>query len=139
MARWKELSESEKVNFVKAVICLTIIKAGLVVLPFSIFRKFFNWSANSKNKKEISQQEIKQVVWAVKSAARHLPFELLCLPQALTAKYILKNVPALTLEIGVAIDSSKTFLAHAWVEQNGTVIIGDWDENVSYQRLWVWK
>ncbi|WP_262709872.1 lasso peptide biosynthesis B2 protein [Dyadobacter psychrotolerans] len=139
MARWKSLSGREKLSFVKSAMCLTVIKAGLVFLPFSTFRKFFDWFSKSKTKKEISQQEIKQTVWAVASAAHHLPFELLCLPQALATKFLLREVPFLTLEIGVAIDASKTFQAHAWVEKNGSFIIGDWDENISYQRLWVWK
>ena len=139
MARWKALSGGEKISFVSSVICLTIIKAGLVLLPFSTFRKLFAWFTKSQTKNEVSQQKISQTAWAVASAAHHLPFELLCLPQALATKYLLRKVPSLTLEIGVAIDSSKTFQAHAWVEKNGSFVIGDWDENISYQRLWVWK
>jgi len=122
----------------KAATTLLIIKAGLSVLPFSTFRKIFHWFSKTNQVDEISQKKIEQTVWAIRSAAAHLPFEMLCLPRALAAKYLLRKVPALTLEIGVEINSSKVFEAHAWVEKNGTIIIGDWPESVSYHRLWVW-
>ncbi|MCE7039820.1 lasso peptide biosynthesis B2 protein [Dyadobacter sp. CY312] len=138
-SRWQEISFKEKVAFFKASLSLTVIKFGLVVLPFSTFRKLYHWFSKTNRKKEVSREHIDTIVWAVKSAADHLPFELLCLPRALATKYLLRHVPALTLEIGVDITAAKVFEAHAWVEKNGSVIIGDWPETVSYQRLWVWE
>jgi len=136
--RWNAFSGYEKVALLRATMTLLMIKTGLTVLPFSTFRKIFHWFSKTNRVDEISQRKIKQMVWAIESAATHLPFELLCLPRALAAKYLLRKVPSLTLEIGVEINSSKVFEAHAWVEKNGTIIIGDWPESVSYQRLWVW-
>jgi hypothetical protein len=138
-SRWREISFGEKVAFFKAALSLTVIKFGLVALPFSTFRKLYHWFSNVNKKKEASRQQIDTTVRAVKSAADHLPFELLCLPRALATKYLLRHVPALTLEIGVDITAAKVFEAHAWVEKNGAVLIGDWPETVSYQRLWVWE
>ncbi|REA61633.1 lasso peptide biosynthesis B2 protein [Dyadobacter luteus] len=125
--------------FFKASVSLLLIKSGLLLLPFPTFRKVYNRLAKSDKKKDVSGQQIDAAVWAVKSAADHLPVELLCLPRALATKYLLRKVPALTLEIGVEITPAKVFEAHAWVEKNGSVIIGDWPETVSYQRLWVWE
>ncbi len=71
--------------------------------------------------------------------ANVLPLSLLCLPRALAAKYLLKNHPNLKLEIGVELNPRKDFEAHAWVENNGEIIIGDWDSSISYQRLWSWE
>lgn len=88
---------------------------------------------------EIAPETIEKTVWAVDTAANLLPFELLCLPRALAAKYMLRKSPALTLEIGIEINPAKQFEAHAWVERNGSIIIGRWPETVSYQRLWVWE
>lgn len=137
--RWQNLSQNEKLTFLRASICLILIKIGLSVLPFSTFRKLFHWLTKYDSVTETSQKYIQETVWAVDSAADHLPIELLCLPRALAAKYLLRRVPALTLEIGIEINPSKSFEAHAWVEKNGSVIIGDWSGSVSYQRLWVWK
>ncbi|WP_229217047.1 lasso peptide biosynthesis B2 protein [Dyadobacter luteus] len=137
--RWKQLRNEEKMLFFKASVSLLLIKSGLLLLPFPTFRKVYNRLAKSDKKKDVSGQQIDAAVWAVKSAADHLPVELLCLPRALATKYLLRKVPALTLEIGVEITPAKVFEAHAWVEKNGSVIIGDWPETVSYQRLWVWE
>ena len=87
----------------------------------------------------MSQSEIDRIVWAIDTAANLLPFELLCLPRALGAKYLLRRVPAITLEIGIEINSAKRFEAHAWIERNGDIVIGQWPATVSYRRLWVWE
>lgn len=139
MTQWKKRSTDEKVLFLKACASLLFIKGGLTFLPFSTFRKIFYRITRSKSHREVSQLEIDQHVWAVNAAAYHLPFEFLCLPRALATKYLLRHVPALTLEIGVEINPAKVFEAHAWVEKNGSIIIGDWADNISYQRLWVWE
>jgi hypothetical protein len=138
MDKWNSLSGYGKITFLKSVFCLLWIKAGLSLLPFSIFRKFFHKLTSNQDVKEFSQDQIDVTVWAVDTAANLLPFELLCLPRALATKYLLRRAPSLTLEIGVEINPAKKFEAHAWIEKNGTIIIGNWPTSVSYQRLWVW-
>ena len=116
-----------------------LIKTGLTILPFGTFRKIFHWFCKTNAVEEAAQQKIDQTVWAVDTAANLLPFDLLCLPRALATKYLLRKVPALTLEIGVEVNPAKQFEAHAWVEKNGAIIIGNWPETVLYQRIWVWN
>ena len=139
LTRWSTSSGKEKVAFIKAAVCLITIKIGLSVLSFSTFRKVFYWFCNSGVTQEASKQKIDTTVWAVDTAANLLPISLLCLPRALATKYLLRKTPSLTLEIGVEINPSKAFEAHAWVEKNGSIIIGDWSESISYKRLWVWE
>ena len=139
LARWRELSGNEKVTFFRAAVCLVIIKISLEILPFSTFRKVFYWFCKSGITHEAPTQKIDTTVWAVDTAANLLPISLLCLPRALATKYLLREIPSLTLEIGVEINPSKAFEAHAWVEKNGSIIIGDWSESISYKRLWVWE
>lgn len=121
------------------MLTLLVIKLGLITLPFSTFRRIYNSFSKSNRKQEGLENEVDTTVWAVKSAADFLPVELLCLPRALATKYLLRHVPALTLEIGIEVNAAKAFEAHAWVEKNGLIIIGDWPETVSYRRLWVWE
>ena len=139
MKRWKKSSGYERVALLKAATTLLIVKAGLTILPFSSFRKIFHWFSKTDQVEEISQKEMEQTAMAIRLAADNLPFELLCLPRALAAKYLLRKVPSLTLEIGIEINSTKVFEAHAWVERNGSIIIGDWPASISYHRLWVWE
>ncbi|KQS33661.1 lasso peptide biosynthesis B2 protein [Dyadobacter sp. Leaf189] len=137
--KWQSLSNSGKLIFVKATACLLLVKAGLSLLPFATFRKLFHRLTSTKTVEEKSKAEIDQVVWAVDTAANLLPIELLCLPRALATKFLLRKIPALTLEIGFEINPAKSFEAHAWVERNGHIIIGDWPDAISYKRLWVWE
>jgi len=138
-SKWRLLSKSTKINFLYASVTLVIIKTGLTVLPFHIFRKLFYRISRSDKKDNLTAGEINEIVYAINTSATVLPFELLCLPRALAAKYLLRNVPSLSLEIGIEVNENKDFEAHAWVEKNGDVIIGDWSESVFYQRLWVWE
>ena len=139
ITKWNSLSGKRKVVFLKAAVSLVLVKIGLAILPFVTFRKLFHWLCDTKSAGEISQERIDLTVWAVDTAANLLPLELLCLPRALATKYLLRKVPALTLEIGIEVNPAKQFEAHAWVEQNGSVIMGNWPQSVLYQRIWVWK
>ena len=66
-----------------------------------------------------------QVASAVRSASRRVP-KATCLTQALVAERMLAQRGRRTvLRIGVARDPSGAFEAHAWLEYQGAVIIGD--------------
>jgi hypothetical protein len=137
--KWRKLSFRAKISFVRAVFSLLWIKAGLSFLPFSSFRKLFHWLSTSRSSVDMTEKETEEIVWAVSTAADLLPLELLCLPRALSTKFLMRKASFITLEIGIEINPRKKFEAHAWVERNGKVIIGDWSNSVSYQRLWVWQ
>ncbi|MBE9461155.1 lasso peptide biosynthesis B2 protein [Dyadobacter subterraneus] len=137
--KWVDISGSAKIKLVQAGCTLILIKIGLAILPFSTFRKVFHWMSKSDAKPDLNSKEISEVVWAVNTAANIIPLELLCLPRALAAKYLLRKVPSLSLEIGVEVNHAKPFEAHAWIQKGDEIIIGDWSNSVSYQRLWVWE
>lgn len=137
--KWQNLSGYAKLSFLHAAGTLLLVKTGLTVLPFQTFRRLFHWITDTKTIQEMSSIKIEETVKAVNMAANVLPFELLCLPRALATKYLLRKVPSLSLEIGIEINPHKAFEAHAWVEKEGKIIIGDWSGSVSYQRLWVWE
>ncbi|MCF0057322.1 lasso peptide biosynthesis B2 protein [Dyadobacter sp. CY356] len=139
LKKWGSISGSAKLKILRAGMVLLFLKAGLTVLSFSTFRRLFYRFSRSERYNEMTAEEIEENVWAVNTAANVLPIELLCLPRALATKYLLRHVPALSLEIGVEINPAKAFEAHAWVEKEGEIIIGDWSDSVSYQRLWVWE
>lgn len=61
-----------------------------------------------------------------------------CLPQALTLKYYLKNDPTARLVIGINNNIAERFSAHAWIEKDGTVILGG-TSNATYTPIWTWE
>ncbi|MFH1115528.1 MAG: lasso peptide biosynthesis B2 protein [Pseudomonadota bacterium] len=66
-----------------------------------------------------------RIVWAVSAVVRRIPALGNCLSVALTAKLLLSATGHSTsLRIGVAKDDSGKLEAHAWLEDNGTILIG---------------
>jgi hypothetical protein len=70
---------------------------------------------------------VSRISWAIETAARVLPWKPLCLPQAVTAKWMLRRrgIPS-TLYLGT--DPASNYDAHAWVRVGGVIVTGGADE-----------
>ncbi len=70
-------------------------------------------------------QDVDFVVWAVRRAARRVP-KGNCLPQALVARRMLaKRGLGCQTFVGALLEPDGSLLAHAWLERDGEVILGD--------------
>ncbi len=125
----------EKYELVKTLIFLVFIKSTLVLLPFSWFKKLYNFLLKRTAKNYKSNSEITRLIYFIKAISANLPLGLTCLPQALTLKYYLRNEAEVKLIVGVNLE--QTFKAHAWVEKNTTFLIGDLPFE-TYTPLWTW-
>lgn len=77
----------------------------------------------------------REVAWSVPRAARLVPGAS-CLVQALAAERLLRERGVSpTLRIGVLPHGPGGFEAHAWLEHDGGVIVGDRDDLDRYRRL----
>jgi len=66
-----------------------------------------------------------QVGWAVASAARHVPFKAVCLPQAMAAHAMLKRRGiASAVHFGARRSVEKPIDAHAWLDAAGVEVTG---------------
>lgn len=65
------------------------------------------------------------VAWAIRAAARRMPFEANCLPQAIAARAMLRRrgIAAL-LYLGAGHDGVGRMEAHAWVDAAGVGVTG---------------
>lgn len=65
----------------------------------------------------------RSIGWAIHATARRLPWRPVCLPQALTAQWMLRRrgIPA-TLYLGVA--PGARYDAHAWVRAGALIVTG---------------
>lgn len=70
-----------------------------------------------------ARREAALIRWAVESAARHLPWKPMCLPQAIAAQWMLRRrrIPC-TLYLGV--DPGQRYDAHAWVRVGQVIVTG---------------
>jgi hypothetical protein len=67
---------------------------------------------------------VDRIAWAVSLAGRYVP-RATCLTQALAMQILLKREGiAVQLHLGVAKDEQGRVTAHAWLEQDGRVLIG---------------
>jgi hypothetical protein len=68
-------------------------------------------------------QPVRRVRWAVRVAARLLPWKPLCFPQAITAQWMLRRrgIPS-TLYFGTR--PGAAYEAHAWVRVGGVIVTG---------------
>ena len=82
----------------------------------------------------VRRPSVERITWAVEAASRRIP-RATCLTQALSAQLLLRRFgydPRLCL--GVARNAAGDFRAHAWLEGEGSVIIGG-PETSAFTRL----
>lgn len=80
--------------------------------------------------------DMQRLAWSVRRTSRIVPMAT-CLTRALALQAILarRGVPV-ELVLGVSRSASKEFLAHAWLEMDGQIIIGGSERKIgSYSRL----
>ncbi len=66
-----------------------------------------------------------RISWAVQSVAANVPLGLVCLPQAMAAKWMLRRRHlASTLYLGVARPDEAKFTAHAWLRAGNKILTG---------------
>lgn len=125
--RFLRLSWTDKTLLVQSMFLLAAIRVGLYLLPFRTLRHLLAKVAEKRNPSFQGYQtdQALRVVWAVGAVGRYLPSIGTCLMQALAAHVLLgrRRYPT-QLHIGVTRDDNGKFLAHAWLESHGTVVIG---------------
>lgn len=125
LRRFLQLTAAEQQLLVKAVLLLCAAKVGLVLLPFQTLRRLMDKLARVRLKSPKTERESAgKVAWAVELAGRLVPWATTCLTQGLVAQVLLvrRGRPA-SLHVGVVKDAER-FLAHAWLESEGKVVIG---------------
>ena len=120
-----KLSSVKKSLLMKSIIMIIFIRVSLSLFSFSnvknISKKFSKPNKNQKNK-----IIIEEIVWSVRVASIYVP-KATCLIQAITAQILLSRYNYLSkLKIGVM--KGHEFEAHAWVEINDKIVLGESEE-----------
>lgn len=123
MNRWRKFAALPKADrrlLFEGALLLLWAKAKLTIRPFA---KVVQHRPRAGSQGAVEQ--IPRVGWAVETAARNSPFPLTCLPQALAVWWMLRSRGhAARLIYGVSTDRETGFAAHAWVEVDGTPVVG---------------
>ncbi|MFQ5678754.1 MAG: lasso peptide biosynthesis B2 protein [Gemmatimonadota bacterium] len=116
---------------IRAAVLTLAIRGGLALLPFRTVLRAVERRTERATRRAARRTSprwrAEEIVRAVERVTRRLVRRNPCLPQALVGIILLRRagVPA-SLRIGVAKDDAPSSLrAHAWVESDGRILIGD--------------
>jgi hypothetical protein len=126
LAKFLRLPQPERWLLIRVTLLLSATQLALRLFPF---RRVYRWmSAASQPKINEGDQvhlDAEQICAAVNKSGRNFLGVNSCFPQALVGEMLLKRggYPA-TLRIGVNKEQGGELKAHAWVELDGSVVIG---------------
>lgn len=110
----------------RAALLLAVVRVGLRLFPFHMVERLAGRLSRSGRGNAAPQAAVDRILWALSAASRVLPGGATCLTQALAGYIWLgrKGRPA-DLRIGVARDSEGSLLAHAWLQSDDRMVLGD--------------
>lgn len=124
-----KLNHSDRSTLLQTYLLLTLVRLGLWLFPFERLWKGLvklgQLQTSSPAFLKTEAQRVRQVIWAVNLSARFTPIGAKCLARALTTKVLLdrRQCPS-EFKIGVAKNELGQLDAHAWIEVQNQVVMG---------------
>ena len=125
LVRFVRLPAPERALLMEAAAALTVAGTLLRLLPFPRLasRLGHHMAEGPVAQDGAVTSEALRIRWAVETAGKHLPWKPMCLPQAVTAHWMLrKRGINSTLYLGV--DPALRYDAHAWVRVGSVIVTG---------------
>ncbi len=118
----------------EAAICLVGARLALLLVPFSWLARRWGAFVSATDPRVPAEQSAGagrcaeravQISAAVTTASRRLPFQTLCLPRAMAARWMLqrRRIPSI-MHFGAFRATEQPFGAHAWLEAEGVEVTG---------------
>ena len=113
--------------FFQAYTALGIARLLIQAIPFSKLAPFLG-KHMTESIDEVPPEKMEQarrVAWAIRRASPITPWTSDCLPQAITAKYLLRwrGIDS-TLYLGATLDDARSLKAHAWLRCGSGYVTG---------------
>ncbi len=116
------LSTAERLMIFEAVLMLAVARLLILTLPFRVLA---HWLARAPDKDACSDALPVRVRRAVTIAARNVPWNAVCLPQAMAAKAMLaRRGRGSAVHLGARLDPEGRVIAHAWLVTGDTIVVG---------------
>ncbi|QLE58686.1 lasso peptide biosynthesis B2 protein [Nostoc sp. TCL26-01] len=127
-------NDQERQLLISAFTLLGLVNIGLRILPFRILKRLVDQI--SKPNARLAQIPINMIIWAVDVSTKYIPGGAKCLARALTCQILMaRRGYTPELRIGVTKSEEGQFQAHAWIESQGQVVIGQLTNLSSYTPL----
>jgi hypothetical protein len=134
LVRFAQVGHRRRTVLIEAAAWLVVARLSLIFVSFPHLARRLGTlvaptdvralPAKSGNKPD-QIRVAEEVGWAVTRAARHVPFNAVCLPQAMAARIMLKRRGVdSVLHFGARIGQDKPIDAHAWLDAAGVEVTG---------------
>ena len=121
------MSGAQRLLLVEAALFLALARLAILVIPF---RRIVPWLESSPDSGDHNAVVIAPVRQAVEIASRNVPWNAVCLPQAMACKVMLaRRGQGSALHIGAAMGDGGGLTAHAWLVAGGEIVIGENDSS----------
>ena len=128
-----QLSASERRLLLKSGLVVAGIRAGLSFLPFRRMVRIVDRLQGHGGAARRPAPPVEQIAWSVRTSARLIP-KASCLTQALAGKLLLGQYGYVTrLEIGASRGDDQTFEAHAWLDYEGRIVLGELPDHARFR------
>jgi hypothetical protein len=135
LRKFVDLPKREKQFFFQALLLIMAYRLRLKFLPLQVILQKVERRSQSLLASCPSEIEPKKIARLITAASALVPFST-CLSQALAGKILFAmNGYTTTLHIGVSNTSETGFEAHAWLRQNGEIVLGWLPDMERYREL----
>ena len=134
LRRFAEIGGRRRGLLIEAALWLLASRIALAAVPFpTLARRIGVFVAPSDERVTRARRDCadgdarlaEEIRWATVSAARHVPFRAVCLPQAMAARIMLRRRGVRSvLHFGAAKGTEKAIDAHAWLDAAGVEVTG---------------
>ncbi len=122
LRRFLQMSHCQRLMLIEAALFLGLARLALLTVPFG---RIASWLRRSPDTAPYDAATVLAVGDAVTIAARNVPWNAVCLPQAMAAKAMLaRRGQGSALHLGAAMASDR-LTAHAWLVAGGEVVVGE--------------
>ena len=125
--RFLSLTSAERRRLVRAFFAVAGVRLGLSIVQFPRFQAVHEWVKAAPRAKRGKVPTTGQLAHDVRVVSHYVP-RATCLTQALAGQLLLERHGYPTVvHVGVTKEEGKaaTFQAHAWLESDGKVVIGE--------------
>src|SRR5829696_4408461 len=136
LVKFLRLKRTEKSLVLRSFLLVLFIRLLLWLVPAKLLQGLFisNPAETGENSGN-DWSEITRIVRSVRSVSRFVP-RATCLTQALAASLLIRRSGQRSeLKIGVAKNEQSQLIAHAWLETDGRIILGELPDQSRFVAL----
>ena len=134
LRRFAQVGNRRRALLVEAVAWLVLARLSLIFIPFPRLARHLGTFVPPTDTRALQAASesshdharlAEEIGWAVTRAARYVPFKAVCLPQAMSARVMLKRRGVgSVLHFGAKRGKDNPLDAHAWLDAAGVEVTG---------------